>query len=566
MSSPDLPGRHPAPSDAAPPAVAQKLPIPTAVPLTPPLHRHAVVTTTSEPFSAMSQAVPVSRPVPVARPIPLTSSEVPRTISVVTTDPTTDSTSRSSHEHVNDPADDEAEDWDPSTRFLVRSAPPWLISSIVHMLVLIVLGLIYIAPRIVPSLQFEAVFAEHRGEQLETPTLRVAGLDETPALQEKISESILPEAADPLAAPPSVNISPLATSMTTNLDAPDVGMALTGREKGMKRALMAAYGGNATTQAAVELGLEWLARKQSSDGSWSLVGPYSNAGPSENRCAATAMALLAFQGDGHTHRSGKYSEVVERGWNYMLKKQERNGSFFTSGDHNHRFYSHAQATIAICELYGMTDDEQYRKPAEAAIQYLLETQDSIGGWRYVPGNDSDTSVTGWVMMALQSGRMAKLEVPADTLKKISAYLDMASSEYGSRYGYRPNSVGTPTMTAEGLLCRQYLGWRRDDERMLSGVDYVSKHPLEYRDQNVYYWYYATQVMHHMEGEYWEAWNSVMRQEVPKHQVTEGPERGSWSPVDDRWGIHGGRLFTTCLSIYMLEVYYRHLPIYSQVYH
>jgi hypothetical protein len=33
---------------------------------------------------------------------------------------------------------------------------------------------------------------------------------------------------------------------------------------------------------------------------------------------------------------------------------------------------------------------------------------------------------------------------------------------------------------------------------------------------------------------------------------------------DRWSNlgQGMRLYTTCLSLYMLEVYYRHLPIYG----
>jgi hypothetical protein len=66
----------------------------------------------------------------------------------------------------------------------------------------------------------------------------------------------------------------------------------------------------------------------------------------------------------------------------------------------------------------------------------------------------------------------------------------------------------------------------------------------------------------MGGDLWDEWNKVMREEVPRHQVKTGAERGSWDPADDRWGNHGGRLFVTCLSIYMLEVYYRHLPIYN----
>jgi hypothetical protein len=122
---------------------------------------------------------------------------------------------------------------------------------------------------------------------------------------------------------------------------------------------------------------------------------------------------------------------------------------------------------------------------------------------------------------------------------------------------------TLTMTAEALLCRQYLGWKHDDERMRQGIDYLLANTIDYNgDQNVYYWYYATQACHHMDGDDWNRWNSVMRQAIPTAQVKTGAERGSWSPSNDRWGAHGGRLYVTCLSVYMLEVYYRHLPIYK----
>jgi hypothetical protein len=43
---------------------------------------------------------------------------------------------------------------------------------------------------------------------------------------------------------------------------------------------------------------------------------------------------------------------------------------------------------------------------------------------------------------------------------------------------------------------------------------------------------------------------------------EGRERGSWDPRGDRWGDAGGRLYVTCLSICILEVYQRHLPLYQ----
>ncbi len=48
----------------------------------------------------------------------------------------------------------------------------------------------------------------------------------------------------------------------------------------------------------------------------------------------------------------------------------------------------------------------------------------------------------------------------------------------------------------------------------------------------------------------------------------GREAGSWDPMkpsEDEWARYGGRLYVTCLSLYMLEVYYRHLPLYTNVY-
>ncbi len=162
--------------------------------------------------------------------------------------------------------------------------------------------------------------------------------------------------------------------------------------------------------------------------------------------------------------------------------------------------------------------------------------------------------------------MAKLSVPRDVLNRVSDYLDAAQIDDGRRYGYLLDKQESKAVCAEGLLCRQYLGWRQDDPRLVDGISsLVQNNPIAYDlgvDHDVYYWYYATQAAHHMEGTIWDDWNKNMRQIVPEKQVKEGPEAGSWDNVGDKWGGWNGRLYMTCLSIYMLEVYYRHLPIYS----
>jgi hypothetical protein len=331
----------------------------------------------------------------------------------------------------------------------------------------------------------------------------------------------------------------------------------------MKQALLGAYGGTATTEAAVRDGLEWLKKNQLKSGLWSLSGPYNEGTTTENELAATAMALLAFQGAGNTPKEGEFKQTVAKGWKALLEMQDKDGNFFRGGGaHNHRLYSQAQATIAICELYGMTKDPEYRAPAQLAIDYAVKIQAPEGGWRYEPKVDSDLSVTGWFVMALQSALMAGLEVPSPTLDNVTKFLDSVQLDGGREYSYLPGQPSRPSMTAEGLLCRQYLGWKFDDERLQDGCRVILDNPITYDDPNVYYWYYATQVMHHMGGEMWDEWNLVMREYVPREQVKTGAEKGSWNPADDRWGNHGGRLFVTCLSIYMLEVYYRHLPIYN----
>jgi hypothetical protein len=459
--------------------------------------------------------------------------------------------------------DDEAEEEETLEEKVIQGSPPWLISAIIHAVALVVLAILGFAVSGTKKMEIEAVYAEEIGVQLEEDVL-TNGLMQEVEVEKPVLSKDLVAANDPFAAPPEMEVALDGFNSTSTVEAPTIGMALTGREKGMKEALLGKYGGTVTTEAAVRAGLEWLKRNQEPSGTWSLTGPYTNGAGLENRCAATAMALLAFQGAGHTHKEGDFKKEVAKGWAALLKMQDRDGLFYHEGVHHQMLYAQGQATIAICELYGMTKDKEYRGPAQRAIDYAVKIQAPEGGWRYTPGSDSDTSVTGWYVMALQSALMAGLEVPSPTLEKIMKFLDTVASDDGSQYTYRPGQGSTETMTAEGLLCRQYLGWKHDDPRLARGVEVVLENPIrwDFDNQNVYYWYYATQVTHHMEGDAWNKWNAVMREVIPKNQTKTGKEAGSWAPENDRWGSHGGRLYETCLCIYMLEVYYRHLPIYK----
>jgi hypothetical protein len=283
--------------------------------------------------------------------------------------------------------------------------------------------------------------------------------------------------------------------------------------------------------------------------------------------AATALSLLPFLGAGQTHLEGEYTDEVLRALQWIAQQQKENGDLRGSGDG--RMYAHGQATIALCEAFALTGDEQLREPAQLAINFIVRAQHREGGWRYQPGERGDTSVVGWQLMALKSGQMAYLYVPSKTFELTGLFLDRVQRDkLGGRYAYQPGGNPTDVMTAEALLCRQYLGWRKDNEGLRDGVKFLlEKHPPDADKPNIYYWYYGTQVMHHYGGPEWRKWNAKMRNVLVDTQETKGHAAGSWKP-DGRghsggFADRGGRIYMTTLALCILEVYYRHMPIYSQ---
>jgi hypothetical protein len=168
-------------------------------------------------------------------------------------------------------------------------------------------------------------------------------------------------------------------------------------------------------------------------------------------------------------------------------------------------------------------------------------------------------------MLLATGQMAGLKVDKLKFNSINVFLDSVSHADYTRYAYTDFQGPSLSMTAEGILCRLYLGWTRSHPALMTAVqqDLLPNPPADDgRESSVYYTYYATQVMHHVGGEPWKQWNASMKRVLPATQLDAGPERGSWNPHDDIYGAAGGRLYVTCLNLYCLEVYYRHLALYD----
>jgi hypothetical protein len=468
---------------------------------------------------------------------------------------------------------------------LFRTLPAWLTSLIFHMLALILLG-IWLVPQ--ENDERSLILATQVGPE-DTPgdledlaanedpvTFEDPGdLDPQPEDQEELFADDGLTVTDELVNPfEQVGETPDQVELAINpvplSAAAGAGSIFQGRDPTARAELVRTEGGTIASEAAVARGLEWLARHQNTDGSWSL-SLFHRAGECRGRCgatgqpcdtAATGLALLPFLGAGETHIAGKYTEEVHRGLLWLIKKQQSDGNLWTTGMELSRMYAHGQATIALCEAYALTGDSTLAEPAQKAVDYIVKAQHAGGGWRYYPGSVGDMSVVGWQLMALRSAQIGGLKVPPVTFERATKFLDSVQTDStGSQYAYQPHQAASPTMTAEALLCRQYGGWPSNHPGLqVGGRSLLDQNPPSRDQSNMYYWYYATQMMHHLGGPMWEQWNARMRDLLVETQETEGHQAGSWTPKGGYDPV-GGRVYMTALAVCTLEVYYRHLPLY-----
>lgn len=344
------------------------------------------------------------------------------------------------------------------------------------------------------------------------------------------------------------------------------GTGLEGRGAEARARLVHLRGGNSASEQAVARGLRWLAAHQGPEGGWNFnhhqspcQGQCRDPGNQASTTGATAIALLPFLGAGHTHRAGEYQETVRAGLYYLLNRMlvTPQGGDLQEGT----MYAQGLAAIALAEAFSMTGDRTFEQPAQRAIDFIVFAQDKGGGgWRYFPGQMGDLSVTGWQFMALKSAQLAYLRVPPTVTRDAIRFVDSLASDDGAQYGYNTPKP-EPTMTAVGLLCRMYSGWKRSEPGLARGVEYLARWGPA--DDNMYYNYYATQVMHHWDGPLWERWNQQMRDDLIATQVTTGHEAGSWYFAGGH-AVTGGRLYNTAMCTMTLEVYYRYLPLYTPV--
>ncbi len=361
-----------------------------------------------------------------------------------------------------------------------------------------------------------------------------------------------------------------------------------------RKAAVREHGGDSGSENAVNLGLAWLASVQSSDGSWDPTGGQGTrfeSGMSDNwggdmRPPLSALCILPFLAAGHTPKEGDYCETVERALNYLLRNQQSSGCYAAS-HHSQQMYTHTVATLVMCEAYGLTGNDDYRRSAERAVRYLERTQNVKGGWTYqvaITGTRgsqrTDLSICGWGVMALKSARAVGISVSATSWNSLTKLYDEMSLETGETYyadeypyAYR-KGIG---MAGVGLTARSILDAEKFAAKNTAARKLLGQHVPDWDNflnqsngsanpnfDTFYGWYNGTLGLFLSTdgaGPEWEKWNEGLKSSLLNHQELEVKQhRGSWDPVDSWIGPVAGRLYSTACSILCLEVYYRYANV------
>ena len=343
-------------------------------------------------------------------------------------------------------------------------------------------------------------------------------------------------------------------------------------------------------EASVDRALTWLAARQQPDGSFPTL--------EMGQPGVTALCTMAFMAHGHLPGEGQYGERLHRATDYMLTCQKENGLLSRVGPDGamitrnvvHEIgeaaaYNHAIASLALSEIYGMSQSDRADRIQEVLAKSLAATLEmqawqkdarDRGGWRYigrpVTGEDSDLSVTGWQLMFLRSARNAGFDVPEKSIDEAVAYIRRCYSEkYGTfvymRGGGDYRSRG---MAGAGVLALAHAGFHNAPEAIKS-ADWLLQYDFD--DYNViepfrpawpidryhYGVFNSCQGMYQLGGRHWERFFPRTVRTVLANQQRDG----SWQPESHMFDRQFGNAYTTALIVLSLGAPNQFLPVFQR---
>ncbi len=325
-----------------------------------------------------------------------------------------------------------------------------------------------------------------------------------------------------------------------------------------KRLSRTAYGGEGT-EKPIRAALDWLARNQQPNGSW--TGPTlkdEEGNESSYTVGLTGLSLLAFLAEGYGLRTGgDYAREVQKGLDFLMAEQRASGR--VGSDQGNYMYNHAIGALALLEAGLATPrDEALRTAASLAVNYTVQAQNETGGWGYTYRSpDNDTSVAGWQILLLRLAFVGGNQGVITSLNQAFGRLqDMTDSEGKVGYKYRlhfPN--GYQGLTAVGMLSHQMATHSPDADLLarqagvlLESSPIMGLEPAFFMSNDLYFAYFGSLAMHQAGGDAWAKWWSPLRDKLLRTQSHDG----SWPANFDRWHAYGAQVYATALSALILE--------------
>jgi hypothetical protein len=311
--------------------------------------------------------------------------------------------------------------------------------------------------------------------------------------------------------------------------------------------------------ASISRGLLFLAKQQNPDGS------FDGGAPS---VAATGLCVLAYLSAGNAPDVGKYGLSLRSSTDWLLTKQAPDG-YFGEGDRG--MYTHAIATLALTQVYGVEPDAARRVHMHAAlaraVAVILAAQNVqksnpayAGGWRYEKTSaDSDLSLSGWNCMALRGAGAIGIDVPPDARKRAADFILRCFDNNAKGFGYQPGNPAQTGETAIGVLCLHLLDASDANLPRLDGAaKYLESHPIDDNSPFPYYaGYYLTQAAFQRDGDTWSRAGRPTLERLIRLQDKDGGWPQSKSAQEP------GRVYSTALALGSLTVPYRLLPVYQR---
>ncbi len=320
-------------------------------------------------------------------------------------------------------------------------------------------------------------------------------------------------------------------------------------------------------RAALEAGLDWLARHQSRiDGLWSCDhfdafcedSRCNGSGSAEHTLATTSLAALAYLGHDFQPDATERGEVLTRALVGISRLQDGQGFLRNPTAHGEKpLWGHCVGLLALAEALRRdpADPRGFRNTIRKGTEYLLSCQVPGKGWNFGAPGGCNTSATCWAVLALDACRKAGIAVPDQAFEGASAWMREVLEVRGGKatFGYDGKEGfvrGVPVFTtAQGVLCQALLG--REEGVKAGALTLLDSRPEGRAD--LYCWYFQARALSRVGGKGWAGWRDEMGNVLLALEETQGCPTGSWDPDKDAWGVEGGgRVCCTALACLCLE--------------